>query len=141
MTGEELSLCDAVRAGYILADSALQDEDNPLFSTSTSIVLEDAKYTVLAVTNLSTGQDVSLSQAIKDGIIDPIHGIYKNNWTGETMPIEEAFKRGYIKGKLFDPLQDKEDENVLCYQQLQGQETNLESWSTSRWKSSVFRPE
>nr|KAI8726704.1 microtubule-actin cross-linking factor 1 [Biomphalaria glabrata] len=119
VTGEELSLCDAVRAGYILADSALQDEDNPLFSTSTSIVLEDAKYTVLAVTNLSTGQDVSLSQAIKDGIIDPIHGIYKNNWTGETMPIEEAFKRGYIKGKLFDPLQDKEDENVLCYQQLQ----------------------
>lgn len=122
MTGEELSIFEAVRAGYLMADPSLLVEDQadgPSYRSFTSIVLEDIKYKVSGIVDPATGQEISLKQAIRDGIIDPVLGIFKNPQTGEVISLEEAMKRGYIKGREFDPLKDKENDSVLAYQQLQ----------------------
>ncbi|XP_005100351.2 microtubule-actin cross-linking factor 1 [Aplysia californica] len=123
VTGEELSLMDAVRAGYLMADpSLLEDEDDrdgPMYQSYTSIVLEEVKYKVASVVDPVTGEEISLKRAIQDGIVDPKQGTYKNPHTGEVMPLEEAIKRGLIKCRPFDPSRDRDDDTVLAFQQLQ----------------------
>ncbi|KAI8761487.1 hypothetical protein BgiBS90_030519 [Biomphalaria glabrata] len=59
---EKLSLTEAIKAGYLITDSAIQNED----SIWISIILEDIKFKVLAANNLYTGQDITLGQGIKD---------------------------------------------------------------------------
>lgn len=111
---------DAIKMGYLMADpSALSDDDNDTMHQSfASITLEDSRYQVSGVVDPTLGNIISLKRAIKDGIIDPILGIYKNPVTGEVMTIEEALKQGLIKGHEFDPMHDKLGEDTLTFQQL-----------------------
>ncbi|KAK6172103.1 hypothetical protein SNE40_018056 [Patella caerulea] len=118
ITGEEMSLLDAIKAGYLIADpSYFTDPDEK--GTFTSVEMMDLKYVITSVTDPNSGEELSLKRAIQDGIIDQINGLYRNPLTGESMTIAEAFKLGLIKGRLFDPSKDKEDENTLSIQQLQ----------------------
>ncbi|ESO82078.1 hypothetical protein LOTGIDRAFT_237159 [Lottia gigantea] len=118
ITGEEMSLLDAIKAGYIIADSSFfADEDENGVYTSVNMI--ELKYQVSAVLDPNTGEEISLKKAIQDGIIDVENGLYCNPLTGESMSIAEAFRLGLIKGCKFDPSKDKEDENTLTYQQLQ----------------------
>ena len=92
MTGEELSLLDAVKAGYVMADPELlaaleqQNQAGPGNQTYTSVALEDASYKVAGVYDPSTGKTISLQEAVNRGIIDPESGLYKDPVTGEVTP-------------------------------------------------------
>ena len=120
VTGEEMTLAEAVRAGYLMAESALPDEEegqeNGVF---TSVAMVDVSYKITDVLDPRTGQVLSLEQAIEEGIIDPVRGTYTDPLTGEVMSIEEAMRRGLVKGRPFDPVKDKDEGDVLTFQQLQ----------------------
>ena len=118
ITGEEMSLMDAIKSGFLIADPVAlgNSEENGVF---TSIELEDVAFTISGVIDPTTGEEISLRRAIQDGIVDPISGVYRDPVTGEVMSITDAIKRGLIKGRPFDPTRDKDDGNVLRFQQLQ----------------------
>ncbi|KAK7501339.1 hypothetical protein BaRGS_00007464, partial [Batillaria attramentaria] len=120
VTGEEMSLAEAVRAGYLIAERALPDDDaeqeNGVF---TSVAMIDVSYKIDGVVDPTTGELISLKRAIQDGIIDPVKGTYTDPVTGEVMSIEEAMRRGLIKARPFDPTKDKDEGDVLTFQQLQ----------------------
>ncbi|CAL1534640.1 unnamed protein product [Lymnaea stagnalis] len=144
VTGEELSLLDAVRAGYLMADPSLFDEDqtdSPMYSSYNSIVLEEIKYKVRGVINPATGEEITLKQAIRDGIIDPVLGVYKNPQTGEVMSIEEATKRGFIKGRPFDTTKDRDDDSILTYQQLQVKRQTFKAGESSLVNGQLVKPD
>ncbi|GFN99913.1 microtubule-actin cross-linking factor 1 [Plakobranchus ocellatus] len=125
VTGEEMSLLEAIRANYVIADPALLaalDQDNSPGAPGqgyTSCELEDVKYKISGVLDPSTGQIVSLEEAIQDGIIDADSGLYKNPVTGEVMPIEKAIEQGLINARPFNPKMDKEsDDDILTVPQF-----------------------
>ena len=120
VTGEEMTLAEAVRAGYLMAEAALPDEEGgPESGAFTSVAMVDVSYKVTGVVDPRTGEVLSLEQAIEAGIIDPARGTYTDPLTGEVMNIEEAMRRGLIKGRPFDPAKDKDEGDVLTFQQLQ----------------------
>ncbi|BFZ22115.1 hypothetical protein BsWGS_25154 [Bradybaena similaris] len=145
VTGEELSLLDAVSAGYLMADAALLDDedavDGPMHRSYTSIVLEDVKYKVSRVINSLTGQEMSLEEAVRAGFIDPVLGIYKNPRTGEVMSIEEAMKQGLIKGRPFDSKKDRDTSGVLTFQQLQVRKQTFKAGEPSLTNGELDRPD
>ncbi|XP_041374834.1 LOW QUALITY PROTEIN: microtubule-actin cross-linking factor 1-like [Gigantopelta aegis] len=119
VTGEEMSLMDAIKSGYLIADPAAFGNDSEENGVFTSIELEDVAFTISGVIDPTTGEEISLKRAIQDGIIDPVNGVYRDPATGEVMSIADAIKRGLIKGRPFDPTRDKDDGNILRFQQLQ----------------------
>jgi len=116
VTGEKMSILEAVQNGYLVADPALLDEiaeDNGMF---TCVDFSDISHEVLAVIDPSTGEELTLKRAIQDGIVDLTNSIYRNPHTGETMALAEAIKKGFIKVKPVDASTPKE--NILTYKQL-----------------------
>lgn len=120
VTGEEMTILDAIKNGFIIADpellAALENQEPGLY---TFVDWNDLAYYITSVVDPVTGDDISLKRAIIDGVVDPKKGTYFNSLTGETMSIMEAIKRGLIKGRVFDPTKDPDDGNVLRFRQLQ----------------------
>ncbi|CAG5119096.1 unnamed protein product, partial [Candidula unifasciata] len=145
VTGEELSLLDAVSAGYLMADASLldgEDEvDGPMYQSYTSIVLEDVKYKVSRIINSLTGEEMTLEEAVRAGFIDPVLGIYKNPRTGEVMSIEEAMKQGLIKGRPFDSKRDLDSNDVLTYQQLQVRKQTFKAGEPILMNGDLVKPD
>ncbi|XP_067685972.1 microtubule-actin cross-linking factor 1, isoforms 6/7-like isoform X1 [Haliotis asinina] len=119
VTGEELTILDAIKAGYLTADPALFAEGAQEYNSFMSVELADVSYKISGIIDPATGEEISLKRAIQDGVIDLANGVYRNPLTGEVMSISDAIKRGFIKGRPFDPSRDKDDGDVLKYQQLQ----------------------
>ncbi|KAL5005910.1 hypothetical protein ScPMuIL_017068 [Solemya velum] len=60
-------------------------------------VREDSKsFVITGVVDPRTRQTLSVFQALSNGILDQIHGTYRNPKTGETMSIPEAIRKGLI---------------------------------------------
>ena len=118
VTGEEMTLAEAVRAGFLIAESALP-EDSGEQGVFTSVGLVDVSHKVSGVVDPRTGELITLQQAVQQGIIDPVRGTYTDPLTGEVMSVEEAMRRGLVKARPFDPTRDKDEGDVLTFQQLQ----------------------
>ena len=121
VTGEEMTLAEAVRAGNLLAESALPDDAaDSEAGVFTSVAMADVSYKVSGVLDPRTGRVLSLEEAVREGIVDPVKGTYTDPLTGEVMSVQEAMRRGLIKGRPFDPSKDSDqDGDVLTFQQLQ----------------------
>ncbi|XP_070185712.1 microtubule-actin cross-linking factor 1, isoforms 6/7-like isoform X4 [Littorina saxatilis] len=119
VTGEEMSLAEAVKAGYLMAESALPVDEEEGQGVFTSVAMVDVSYKVTGVKDPRTGEMLTLEEAIKAGIIDPVKATYTDPLTGEVMSLEEAMRRGLVKGRPFDPTKDKDEGDVLTFQQLQ----------------------
>lgn len=145
VTGEELSLLDAVGAGYLMADPSLLDNDegvdDPLYRSYTSIVLDDVRCKVFGVINSLTGEEMTLEQAIHAGLIDPQLGVYRNPKTGEVISVEEAMKLGLIKGRPFDPKRDKDGSSVLTFQQLQVKKQTFRAGEPGLVNGELIKPD
>ena len=59
-------------------------------------IRETQRFTIRSVVDPRTGTDVSIYQAIADGIVDQNRGIYVNPLTGDSMHIQEAMDSGRI---------------------------------------------
>ena len=143
VTGEELALLDAIKAGYLMADlSPLeQDQDDQTYQSYLFHVFEDTKYKVFGVVHPISGLEVSLKSAIQEGIIDPQQGVYRNPQTGEVMPIEEAIRKGLIKCRLFNPFKDREDDTILTFQQLKIKKQTFKAGEPGLVSSKPIKPD
>lgn len=120
LTGEQMSLGDAVKAGFLIAEQLLPPEENSDdVGVFTSVVWLDLSHKVSGVVDLRSGNIISLKRALQAGLVDPVKGTYRDAVSGEVMGIEEALRRGLIKGKPFDPAKDRDEGDVLTFQQLQ----------------------
>ena len=121
LTGEQMSILEAVQNGYLVADASMLDEiteENDMF---TSVDFSDVSYEVYSVIDPSTGEELSLKRAIQDGIVDPGNSLYRNPNTGETIAIADAIKQGLIKGRPVDSLASMHAgsaDNLLTFKQL-----------------------
>ena len=116
LTGEKMSIMEAVRNGYLVADTSLLDEITEENGMFTSVDFSDVTYDIQGVINPSTGEELTLKRAIQDGVIDTTNSVYRNPHTGETMAIAEAIKKGFIKARPVDS--STSNENKLTFQQL-----------------------
>ncbi len=99
VTKESFSISDAINKGVIrariltpkdttTATSTSMTEQLPFQSlVSTNRFEENKSYTISGAIDPRTGLRISLSQAVKDGIIDAKNGTYINIKTGETISI------------------------------------------------------
>ncbi|XP_033728126.1 plectin-like [Pecten maximus] len=118
VTGEEVDLLEAVRNGYLVADPALlegYDGSTPF----TFVEFTDVSYKVTGVIDPTTGQEVSLKQAITDGYIDKANSLYRNPHTGEEIPLEDAIRQGFVKCVPLRSSERGNPDEVLTVQQLQ----------------------
>ena len=121
LTGEEMSIMEAVKNGYLVTDPSMLDEiaeENGMFSC---VDFSDVSFEVFSVIDPSTGEEISLKRAIQDGIIDPSNSLYRNPNTGETIAIADAIKQGFIKGRPVDSIaimSTGSADNLLTFKQL-----------------------
>ncbi|WAR10224.1 DYST-like protein, partial [Mya arenaria] len=116
LTGEQMSILEAVQNGYLVADPALLDEITEENGMYTCVDFSDVSHEVLSVLDPSTGEELSLKRAIQDGVIDPANSLYRNPHTGETMSVADAIKKGLIKVRPVDS--STPSENILTFKQL-----------------------
>lgn len=116
LTGEQMSILEAVQNGYLVADPSLLDEITEENGMYTCVDFSDVSYDVVAVMNPSTGEEMTLKRAVQDGVVDPTNSLYRNPHTGETMAIADAIKKGFVKVRSVDSNTPKE--NVLTFKQL-----------------------
>ncbi|RNA44605.1 microtubule-actin cross-linking factor isoforms 1 2 3 5-like [Brachionus plicatilis] len=95
-TGHTFSISDAINKGVIRArlldQSSPSGPARPSYQTlvSTSRFEENRSYTITGAVDPRTRANISLFQAIKDGIIDPKNGTYVNITNGQAIPINKA---------------------------------------------------
>ncbi|XP_053386476.1 dystonin-like isoform X4 [Mercenaria mercenaria] len=116
LTGEKMSILEAVQNGYLVADPSLLDEITEENGMYTCVDFSDVSYDVQSVVNPSTGEELTLKRAIQDGVIDPMNSLYRNPHTGETMALADAIKKGFIKVRPVDS--STPSENILTFKQL-----------------------
>ncbi len=59
----------------------------------------DENIHIYAITDLQTGEEISLIEALRRGLLDPKTGAYKNPLTGEVYSMQEAIARKLIKAQ------------------------------------------
>jgi len=114
-TGQVLSISEAISQGHIRAqalpvDSSADTNTNANANQDTSsttkvkrgTVKETKTYTLKSAIHPRTQQEISIRQAVEEGIIDHGRGFYVNTVTGETLPISVAIERGLIFTELVD---------------------------------------
>ncbi|KAK3083433.1 hypothetical protein FSP39_022457, partial [Pinctada imbricata] len=118
VTGEELDFLEAVKNGYLIVDPNSLDEmeEEGCF---TFVDFADSGFRANSVVDPTTGEEISYQRAIKDGVIDPRNGVYRNPHTGETISLESAIRQGLIKGQFLQPGEDDQGEDVFFIKQLQ----------------------
>ncbi|KAL3854339.1 hypothetical protein ACJMK2_013612, partial [Sinanodonta woodiana] len=118
VTGEEMSIMEAVKSGCLVADASLLDEITEEDGMYTFVDFADVSYEVHGVIDPSTGEELTLKRAIQDGIIDLTNSLYRNPHTGETVALADAIKQGYIKAKPVDPSTNPNSDSILTFKQL-----------------------
>lgn len=98
MTGESTPINVALEKGLIHGEvtSKVREDDKLQSSVDTTLSSFPLKK-VTSVVDQRDGNEISLSKAIKDGIIDVENGTYFDVNTIQNIPLEVALKRGYIK--------------------------------------------
>ena len=115
LTGEELTLDDAILKGLIFTEAAEIPktvrteissihitEDEEAFETT---IVEDvsSKMVTLSITSVVdpvTMEMVSYDSAVEKGVLNVEKGLYTNPSTGETMAITTALEKGLIHGEV-----------------------------------------
>ncbi|XP_021351800.1 dystonin-like isoform X3 [Mizuhopecten yessoensis] len=118
VTGEEVDLLEAVQNGYLVVDPALLDGYDGS-TPFTFVEFTDVSYRVTGVIDPTTGQEVSLKQAITAGYIDEANSLYRNPHTGEEIPLEDAIRQGLVKCQPLRSSEKADPNEVLTVQQLQ----------------------
>lgn len=92
-TGVSMSLTDAMK-------SDLVKSSGEKFGTSEKTTKDQKQMSIGLVLDTLTGLEIPVHEAIQRGILNPEMTVYTNLKTGESMPIEEGFKKGLVSGNL-----------------------------------------
>ncbi|CAH1802722.1 unnamed protein product [Owenia fusiformis] len=103
ITGEEIKLDDAVDKGLVTTgevSSPLPLQESQSYGIPIQSPSKIANYKVHGVTDTTTGEKLSVSQAVQQGILNPSSGEYMDPSTDERMSIGDAIKRGLIDASV-----------------------------------------
>ena len=94
-----------IRARVLPANNELANPSNlPNQSLLSSNRFEENRtYTICGAIDLRTGKKLTLSQAIKEGVIDSKSGTYVNLNTGETLSINKAIDASLVLTEVGEP--------------------------------------
>ncbi|KAK2164152.1 hypothetical protein LSH36_68g10066 [Paralvinella palmiformis] len=116
ITGDKISIREAIRLGYITAIEVEQTEDyqeqykDEMIYATLETVRESQTMNISSVIDLQNVEEISVIEAIERGIIDPKKGIYRNLLSGETMTFSEAYEKKLVKAHM------KEKDSILVTQ-------------------------
>ncbi|CAG5131558.1 unnamed protein product, partial [Candidula unifasciata] len=129
LTGESMHIHSAIEKGFILAEltSVKTDVDKNVNKITTT------KLTTLAVTAVvdpRTGNLISVSKAIEEGILNQTKGIYVNPLTGESMTLSDAIDKRLVlaespEAQSDDPLEKAEISSIHITDEQESHETTL----------------
>ena len=66
-------------------------------------------FSITGVINAKTGEEVSMTEAIEQGLLDQQSGMYRDNVTNTEMPIPEAMGKGLIRVESTKTMQTREE--------------------------------
>ena len=92
-TGVSMSLDDAMKSDLVKSRSGTS-------GTSEKTTKDQRQMDIGLVLDTLTGLETPVQEAIHRGILNPEMTTYTNLKTGETMPIEEGFRKGLVSGNL-----------------------------------------
>ena len=116
ITRERSYIVDAVRKGFIHAREAdpIGDQHDP--NKIHAYVSRDdgeEEFVVNSVMDPRTNKMISLGEAIKLGLIDPLTGEYRDLKTGKTYTLEKAIRLNLINASKADPAKDQFNRNKI----------------------------
>ncbi len=134
ITGETMPIPEAMNRGLILVEFTNRKvEAGDLIRKGilrTTTRKDTMSYSVSSVTDPVTGRKISVTEAVRRGIIDQAKGQYINPLTGETMTLTEAIENGLLNVKEVDPedVQSYPDltDGPEAFAESQLRDTNLE---------------
>uniref|UniRef100_A0A2C9K839 Calponin-homology (CH) domain-containing protein n=1 Tax=Biomphalaria glabrata TaxID=6526 RepID=A0A2C9K839_BIOGL len=98
-TGSVIPLEDAIYNGLVegkAIDSLMQNDTNLVQSDT---IAQTISFNIHSVIDPSSGVEMAVSEAVDKGVLNVTKGMFINNKTGQSIPVEEAVKQGYLKGK------------------------------------------
>ncbi|KAL8597481.1 hypothetical protein ACOMHN_047708 [Nucella lapillus] len=93
-SGDKISIQDAISSGLILVDYHEDPNAKPEVVTKT--------YAVHGVVDQKKKEKVSFNEAVNQGLLDRDSAEYVNNVTGQTVGVQEAIMRGFIKARVVE---------------------------------------
>lgn len=90
-TGQHISVDEAMGKGMVSAD-VVQGQKAQEFTLVKGLI-------ITSVTDARTGKEMSIRDAMKNGILDEKAGTYYNTATKKKVPVKTALKQGMIEGK------------------------------------------
>ena len=113
VTRESFSISDAINKGVIRArilpsnssELSLTENTPQQCLLSSNRFEENRTYTICGAIDMRNGKKLSLSQAIKEGVIDSKSGTYVNLKTGESLSINKAIDAQLVLTELGEPKQ------------------------------------
>ena len=96
VTGEAISVANAIDQGYIVADvvASIESGKEP---GSEVFLSQNEDYTLTSVIDPLTSKPVDAIEAVRKGLYDPQTSMYCDPRTGEKIPLQEAEKRGLVE--------------------------------------------
>ena len=102
VSGMKMSIRDAIAQGYIEAEELEEPdydelpEDVTTYATLQAFKESEVTHISLVI-DVATGEEISVMEAVRRGIIDPVGGVYTVPLTGETLVLSEALQRGFVR--------------------------------------------
>ena len=99
-SGQIMPISDAMKEKFVTANelNASMQSSEMVTKSSENIFTQTHSFDINTVIDPSSGQDLSVPQAIEKGVLNVSIGIVKNLKTGEEMTMSDAIKKGYVKG-------------------------------------------
>ena len=102
ITARSISIKVAIDRGFIKAEEVEEPDYDDLPQDATTYATIEATREaevvhITTVTDLQTGEEVSLMESVRRGIMDPNTGTFRDKVTGNTMTLQDAIEQGYIK--------------------------------------------
>ena len=105
ITGEKMSIRDAIRKGLIVAEE-LEDPDYDDLPTDATIyatleaVRASETMNVNMVTDTRTGEQITIMEAVRRGILDPTTGQYVDKKSGNKMTLNQAIDSNFVSAQV-----------------------------------------
>ncbi|CAH1781154.1 unnamed protein product [Owenia fusiformis] len=110
-TGEKMAIQSAMNRGLIeveFTSTKKSEEKQSVYGLITITKSKPKAYKVKGITNLATGELVSLEEAMSEGIVDENCRFYRNIITNDDITVEEAIEQGLIKTETEENVEEDE---------------------------------
>ena len=104
-TGQTLSMSTAVQK-QLIKTSPLESElvtEEKFRKSQQNTVTQTTSFKIQSVVDPATSQEMPVSDAVRQGILNVAGGTLHNQRTGETLMVGEALKKGLLKGREMSP--------------------------------------